>query len=117
MNRTLMIVAAALTLAACQPQATPSDASKAATSDAGKPAAPSVSTPATTAANVTPSSPDAPLPSLKQGSNEAGSAIGGTAGGNTTDPRPVGADKGAAVPNGPAEPTGGDGNPADRTKK
>jgi len=69
-----------------------------------------------TSPNVAPPVPatpsDAPKASMvTPGAKEAGSAIGGTAGGNTTDPRPPGAGGGPAETRAAPEPTGGNGSP------
>ncbi len=65
-------------------------------------------------AEVQPADAAQPDPKLAA-PGSAGSALGGTASGNTTDPRPSGA--GGAGPTGThAEPSGGDASPRDTTK-
>ncbi len=83
--------------------------------EAERPAAtPSASTPAPSPlSSVTLAPSDASKASMTTpgAPAEAGSAIGGTAAGNTTDPQPTGTGRGSATSASPPEPTGGDGSP------
>lgn len=66
---------------------------------------------APSAVAVNPSPSDAPKGAMTDRPNEAGSALGGTASGNVSDPNPPGG-RGAAPGGTAPEPTGGDGTKA-----
>lgn len=66
---------------------------------------------APSAVAVNPSPSDAPKGSMTDRPTEAGSALGGTAVGNVSDPKPA-AEGGAARTSAAPEPTGGDGTKA-----
>lgn len=93
-------------LAGCDQAKPPSTAAAPATSSAAAATASPGLAPSAVAVNPAPS--DAPKGSMTHSPNEAGSALGGTAAGNVTDPKGTttgGAATGGAAP----EPTGGDG--------
>jgi hypothetical protein len=113
-------IAMTLTIAACNrapaDEARRADASPAVTAPAPSAPAPSVpsssgATPAPSTVGTTPAPSDARDPAFKAAeTTKAGSAIGGTQGGNVTDPQgtvPKGGPIGSKVP----EATGGDGTP------
>lgn len=105
MPRSLSLLATSLLVATLVTACGRNDPPPPATSSA--PAA-SPTTPSSTAA-VSPSPSDAPKGSMTSAPSEAGSALGGTAPGNVTDPKPN-APGGAVSQGGAPQPTGGDGS-------
>lgn len=100
-------LALGLTLTACDRAPAGEARSSAATS----------SGPAPSAVAVTPAPSDAKDPAFTApAAKQAGSAIGGTAGGNTTDPQSSTPKGEPIAPGKPAEPTGGDGTPQGEPK-
>ncbi len=95
-------LAAGCDQAKAPPAVPPAVSSGAGTSSTGR---------APSAVAVNPSPSDAPKGSMTDRPNEAGSALGGTAPGNVSDPKPA-TEGGAARNSAAPEPTGGDGTKA-----